>query len=93
MRVFDGQYADLPPAKATGDLLNNLLGQSTPVTSALAPIMAEHGTASGLRAAEARLNADVNRLDNTSCVSSAQEAVIIPDLKTITDICGARSLI
>jgi hypothetical protein len=55
--------------------------------------MAEHGTASGLRAAEAQLNADVNRLDNTSCVSSAQEAVIIPDLKTISDICGARSLI
>ena len=89
--VFDGQYAGLPPAKTTGDLLNDFLGQSNPVASALAPIMAEHGTAPGLRAAEARLNADVNTLDNTSYVSSAQEAVIIPDLKAISHICGSAT--
>ena len=86
--VFDGSYAGLPPAKTTGDLLDSFLGQSLPVTSALAPIMAEHGTAPGLRTAEARLNADVTRLDNTSYVSSAQSAVLVPDLKAISDICG-----
>jgi hypothetical protein len=89
--VFDGSYAALPAAKTTDDLLSNFLGQTTPVTSALAPIMAEHGTAPGLRAAEAQLNADVNRLDNTSYVSSAQEAVIIPDLKAISDICSSAT--
>jgi hypothetical protein len=89
--VFDGSYAGLPPAKTTGDLLDSFLGQSTPVTSALAPIMAEHGTAPGLRTAEAQLNADVNRLDNTSYVTSAQEAVIIPDLKAISGICGSAT--
>lgn len=86
--VFDGDYAGLPPAKTTGDLLNNFLGQSTPVTSALASIMAEHETAPGLRSAESKLNGDVTTLDNTSYVTSAQSAVIVPDLKTISDICG-----
>ena len=50
--VFNGDYAGLPPAKTTGDLLNNFLGQSNPATTALASIMAEHGTAPGLRSAE-----------------------------------------
>lgn len=78
----------LAPAKTTGDLLNNFLGQSNPVTSALASIMAEHGTAPGLRSAESKLNDDVTTLDNTSYVTSAQSAVIVPDLKAISDICG-----
>ena len=45
--VFNGDYAGLPPAKTTGDLLNNFLGQDNNATSALARIMAEHGTAPG----------------------------------------------
>jgi len=73
-------------AKTTGDLLNNFLGQSNPVTSALASIMAEHGTTPGLRSAESILNDDVTTLDNTCYVTSAQSAVIVPDLKAITEI-------
>ena|ERR1019366_2088285 len=45
--VFNGDYAGLPPAKTTGDLMNNFLGQDNNATSALARIMAEHGTAPG----------------------------------------------
>ncbi len=70
--VFNGDYAGLPPAKTTGDLLNNFLGQSNPVTSALASIVAEKGTAPGLKSAESKLNDDVTTLDNTSYVTSAQ---------------------
>jgi hypothetical protein len=89
--VFNGDYAGMSPAKTTGDLLNNFLGQDSGATSVLASIMAEHGTAPGLRSAEAKLNADVNTLDNTSYVSSAQSAVIVPDLKAIRDICGSAA--
>ena len=89
--VFNGDYAGMLPAKTTGDLLNNFLGQDSGATSVLASVMAEHGTAPGLKPAEAKLNADVNTLDNTSDVSSAQSAVIVPDLKAISDICGSAT--
>jgi hypothetical protein len=57
----------------------------------MASIMAEHGTAPALRAAEAQLNADVNVLVNTSYVAPEQAGIVLPVLKTISGICGTSA--
>jgi Host cell surface-exposed lipoprotein len=87
--VFDGDYAGLTPAKTTGDLINNFLSGGT--ATALTPVMAGNTTVPGLRAAESRLNTDENALANTSDASSSQSAVLVPDLKAISTICGTSA--
>jgi Host cell surface-exposed lipoprotein len=90
--VFNGNYADLPAAKTTSDLMLNFLGgPGTGVTSAMVTIMAEHGTAPALRSAEAQLNTDVSAADNTSYASSAQNSAALVPLKAIRGICGTSA--
>jgi hypothetical protein len=93
--VFDGNYAELPPAKNTNDLINNFLGSnldsSGNPTNAMTNITTHNQASNPLKAAEKNLYNTETGMANSNDWSQAQVRELWSSLDAIKRMCGPAS--